>query len=508
MPIEKSERRLDALAEIMECRSACVAIVCVNSQFLITANEFTLDSARTDEQYAIINKVMGYFKSIAEGLLVSIDSRDTIMLEICKLRLESLGKGRLDLSDDAVSTFINSNRMVGRGFPPEISECEGLSGSDLFPKVLAAYGTMRGIYKSIIKIEDGIKDALSSTYGSITREQLDAFKAFETSSVLRKKQGERGTNVIHAELQILIELIRRNIGKSIYIGISKRCCFDCHCMIDAANAVFTRNSSILLRIKTRGDAHDGKEKNFYLPENIFDSTTLFGEIKTEYLRLLGSERTPAPKFKTHQHSESASEASEGEFGKRNKYKIFIEERKRLFEELKETPEITIGMHKQILELADSLYGSGMFDSFFMIDNFTSEQDLSAMINAFFQKCVENTIDLNNLHIMLELHYFPIIHEDLNQQQHLVCLLQSKLSVLISTNLKKQKSQKIFDIQRQPNEGLLNKYEYMIVTEKDPDPGNSSEVVQSASTSDSTPPLMPVKSKLNPNAKSWEPTKKL
>ncbi len=63
--IEKSERRLDTLAEILECDSMCVAVACINSEFVIAVNEFHPGIRKTEGHYSLIVEIMDYFKSIA-----------------------------------------------------------------------------------------------------------------------------------------------------------------------------------------------------------------------------------------------------------------------------------------------------------------------------------------------------------------------------------------------------------------------------------------------------------
>ncbi|MGI9214111.1 MAG: nucleic acid/nucleotide deaminase domain-containing protein [Gammaproteobacteria bacterium] len=431
MPIEKYEKMLDGLAEVLECRSACVALVCINDRFLITANEFTSDKANTELQYGIISKIMKYFQFIAQGMHPSLEERDDIIFNICKLRLVSLGKGTLDLDDVALKKFINSKRLTDRGDPPELSECEGLMGSDLFPKVLAAYGTMRGVYKSIMKLEKGIQKSIKGQYTSITAEQLHAFRNFDANNdILHETQGFRGGDkVIHAELQILIELIKQNINNVSYIGVSKRCCFDCHCIIDAANTVFSRATEVSLRIKTRDDAHDGAERNFYFPAVAFNSNPLLQKIKTEY-DILKKTRTSIERFQTHQHPDSASEASEDEHGKKTKYERLIIEREKVLDELKENPDITINIHLKVLNFAKELNQKGVFDVLFRVDSTTIEAELQDEVNAFFQRYIANGSSLDHLQSLLKLNYFPKIYENHDQQVNIISIIESKLAMLL------------------------------------------------------------------------------
>lgn len=385
MPVEKYEERLDMLAEVLECRSACVAIACVNGQFLITANEFTSNKATTEEQYNIVNQIMQYFQSVANSGSPNIDIRDNLMFDICRLRLESLGKGKLRLEEDTIRKFINSNRMAGRGKTPEISECEGLRENDVFSKVLAAYGTMHRIYKFINKIEKDIQKALVGNYASINQEQLQAFQAFQPNrDILHKAQQEREYDKpIHVELQLLINLVDNieDIRKPVYMGISQRCCFDCNCIMEAANRVLNKTN---FRINTRGDSHNVAERNFYFPEVLFKSN-LLSQVKEEYYRLK-MENQPSDIIGLHQHQDTASETSEDEFGKKVKYQDLLAERKKVFEQFQSKPDATIDEHLKMLHLAENLHSKGFFDVFFSINSNTETTELERIINTFLQQC--------------------------------------------------------------------------------------------------------------------------
>src|SRR5687767_3623508 len=62
------KRRLDSIARLIENGSTCAAVSIEDDSFLIATNkEFPLDTHTQDQGYLLIDKVMSYFKEVAEG---------------------------------------------------------------------------------------------------------------------------------------------------------------------------------------------------------------------------------------------------------------------------------------------------------------------------------------------------------------------------------------------------------------------------------------------------------
>lgn len=130
----------------------------------------------------------------------------------------------------------------------------------------------------------------------ITSGQLQAFReltfnnAFIKSGIplcsnillLEKEQG------VHAELQILSEILKLKEGKQlfqgdIYVGVSKRCCLECHRMLEATNTVLSTKG---ITIKF-GGAHDASFSSGWVKPSIFaqNHDEDVSKIWAEYQRL-------------------------------------------------------------------------------------------------------------------------------------------------------------------------------------------------------------------------------
>lgn len=114
-------------------------------------------------------------------------------------------------------------------------------------------GLFANLIRDLSKLEDGIikksNSAEDPTDAKITDELLTALTKNLT---ILTDEPEKG---IHAEVQILSKIVEMINAKAlrgeqeIYIGISKRCCLNCHSMITAANEILKPSK---ITIKTRG----------------------------------------------------------------------------------------------------------------------------------------------------------------------------------------------------------------------------------------------------------------
>jgi len=236
------DRRLDELAWLLEGSSMCTAIAAIGNRFYISANEF---STRTrdrehNRQLDLMCQIMTYFKQLAGSEIADSGKpaiRDELMKEIIRFQISTSSFGRISISDNILDAVISSE-VLHKGQLPQ-----GLAETDLAHMALG-YGIM--INKRMRKIENSIEKALNSDFTDITKNQLEAFANFthddndKVNSNILFFERESG---VHAELQILSQLIgiiaenEDTAPKEVYIGISKRCCLNCDCMLKAANDV-------------------------------------------------------------------------------------------------------------------------------------------------------------------------------------------------------------------------------------------------------------------------------
>ena len=85
-----SERRLDTLAEILECDSMCVAVACIDSKFIIAANEFHLGTQLDKGHFGAVTKIMQYFKNLATNVKIDIVARNKLLKVIYEINRSNL----------------------------------------------------------------------------------------------------------------------------------------------------------------------------------------------------------------------------------------------------------------------------------------------------------------------------------------------------------------------------------------------------------------------------------
>ena len=412
MPTNKvkiNERRLDSLAKILECSSTCVAVACIDDQFVIAANEFNR-STQQSEHVKLITEIMIHFKEIVNTGNSNVD-RNKLIQKICQARLSVIGKGNLRLPSEAISKFITCKRLFCVEAPQK-SECDQiLSNSHVFAKSSAAFADMQRIYRAFRKIENAIKKARSGNFKFISNKQLNAFKKFQDFQILRKSR--KGSKV-HAELQILTELILLNKSLT-YVGISKLCCFNCHCLLLAANSDSTFNKDFIL---TRG-SHLGKfDKNWDKPDFFFEwykknnkltpeIVDKISEVKNLY-NLNFKELEEACGYNMEAIDSSSNPSTQSSEEKLYLYNSMMEERKRVFSEIKEK-DYTIQSHLELTEFCLLLNAQSIFNRFFFLTKL-EEKELNKISKAFFSDLQTKIVyyDYTKLGKFLDSSYFPDI----------------------------------------------------------------------------------------------------
>ncbi len=267
------QRRLDELAWLLEGTSMCAAVSVINSSFYIASNDFFSGTEKRpqNKQVDYFCKIMEYFRDLANGKIEKNNQdgrRDELIMSICKAQIAigTFGRTRVD---DTVFAQVARSKVLDRPFGDSFSSethTDFLTRYNREAYLTYAYGL--DVLRRIKKIEESIKKANKADFSDITPDELAAFKSFTHQDIDARKSNilfSEPLKDVHAELQVLTEMIKIIVVKisgpaplpdEIYIGISKRCCLNCHMMLDAANEVLKK---IGVSIRFEG-AHDDEPK--------------------------------------------------------------------------------------------------------------------------------------------------------------------------------------------------------------------------------------------------------
>ena len=335
------ERRIDELAWLLECSSMCTAASIINSRFYISANEFFSGTEQRSHNQHLNNvcNIMEYFQQVAKGSITWRDAkskRDDLMQTICRNQIRTASLGRIVIPNNVireiVCTDVLAREKLPNHFAPNLKKY--IKKNKGFAYQALGYGI--DIYKKFLKIEQSIRKALKGDVTEFNAEQLTAFKNFSysdtdesTGNILFLEKDDNKD--VHAEAQILNQIIylienEPKLTQEIYIGISKRCCRNCHCLLDAANEVLEEYGYV---IKFSG-AHDARfEDNWAKPPflkqaelerfgrtrgetkvNQTKELSLKGKIREKYLEKIGKPRdNQSVERYAIRHSPSSSEVS-------------------------------------------------------------------------------------------------------------------------------------------------------------------------------------------------------
>ena len=336
------ERRMDELAWLLECSSMCTAASVINDKFYISENEFFSGTGKRNRNQHLNNvcKIMEYFQQIAIGSSITWretkSKRDDLMKNICRNQISTSSLGRIVIPNDIIREIVCTDVLARAKLPnrlsPELKKY--IKKNRGFAYQALGYGIE--IYKKFLKIEQSIRKALKGDITEFNTEQLTAFKNFSYSDTDKSIGNilflDKDDNKdVHAEAQILsqiIDLVENDteLPKEIYIGISKRCCRNCHCLLDAVNEVLKKYGYV---IKFSG-AHDARfEDNWGKPPflkqvefgsfgearsktkvNQTKELSLRGRIREKYLEEISKARkNQSTQRYAIRHSPSSSEAS-------------------------------------------------------------------------------------------------------------------------------------------------------------------------------------------------------
>lgn len=427
---ETSERRLDTLAEILECDSMCVAVACIDSKFVISANEFHTGTQNGRGHHGAIIKIMEYFQNLANGNSLDVTARDRLLKGIYERRFshKDFSKNKAKENElEFVLRFINSEALNLGVFKGQKKDFN--NNHEIRSKASIAYTEMLHIYNDIRKLEDSTIHA--SKYPDaqnleISTEHFAAFKGFHQDQIIKteSRKNNQATSTknepiysTHAEMQLLNYLIENNIEKPVYLGISKKCCVDCHCMLDAANAVLTEQD-YALSIEHAQD-HDGDfGDKWFFPDQFYnnkETNSLYFLIKTRYQEQIEDFRKYRTNPKYYQHKDdSESEPSQDPTAKQKNYKQLLEDKLFLFKDMVEFDQNLL-VHKEFADLGLHLNTQGLFEDFFDLSQFSSEKEIGTVADDFINRITreeDKTVELKKLKKFLSSPYFPeVTHKD-------------------------------------------------------------------------------------------------
>lgn len=295
--ITKNQQRLDQLAWLIEDGSMCTSISVIGGNFYISANEFSDKSRTGDTERALlvhIRLVMEYFRDIAAKDMREDEKerkRDELMRLICASQINVSSFGRMSVPEKTLKDTVSSQILFERKLPDTKLNEESRESVNRH----LAMGFGLEIYRRVRKIENAIAKANGGDFSEISKEQLNAFKTFSHNEGDHTKSNilfKEPTNGVHAEMQILSQIIimieaKEKLPKEIYIAISKRCCLDCHVMLEAANEIL-REKEIPVAIKYEG-SHDASFSDNWISPIIFNEGKKSGDPKLRSSKQLKTE---------------------------------------------------------------------------------------------------------------------------------------------------------------------------------------------------------------------------
>lgn len=230
--LDQPNRRLQALARLLQGSSECVSIALFNDKCLIAANNLT-QSSRDNKTTQLIKQVMTYFANYADDEhMIRKNRRLALLQQICSERIKGLCKGTIPIPKETIDTIVSESveneSLLNRPFKGRTYKKNPTTTSLIV-------GEFKRIYRDFRKLENSIKSQ-SDTFAKL----VYAFKNFE----ILKLSEQPG---IHAEVQLLEKIVGdqatgTELPQEIHFGISKLCCLHCRIMLQTSNQVFSENN--------------------------------------------------------------------------------------------------------------------------------------------------------------------------------------------------------------------------------------------------------------------------
>ena len=238
--ISSSDRRLDALAKILEVYSGstCIAVCVINNSITVASNDLCVKSrgvggSTTTVAEGRINEVYGYFRDIARtGIISSDQERKVIFENLCKkAKYQSTNTPFYDVLEQS-----ERDQLINAIMQPR-----NPGSQDLFRSMgqhadfVAAKGNWLVLYRAFRKLER----ELSKTRSDPSHDKIsdEYFAAFQNDLVILREEQKVG---VHAEAQLIASLLRQTRTQQAqtqrnYIGNGKLCCLHCRIMVETTN---------------------------------------------------------------------------------------------------------------------------------------------------------------------------------------------------------------------------------------------------------------------------------
>lgn len=341
MPNDQQDRRMDALARICVSPSTtCVAVCCIGKEFYITANSlYSSDSEDQSKDKGTKGKGRGKFEALVKNLwehfygigdhtdIQKTEKHYYVFQQICSYErvkdergVES-GKHTKEIHDAAIEWS-----LAHRDLLPAISVLKKRHGHNM-GDVGYAYGFVMDLHTDLQKIEDSLKDIYPEGDDDI-KFTPDNFKKLPTI-VTEEDQGG-----VHAEVQMLskiIKMIRQKDSSiknnsTIYVGISRNCCLECHYMLEAAKEIL-KEQPFWIALDFRG-SHDIPQKSKWKYPKLFQEISDEEDIAYK-IKILTNEKITQAIETASKHSinvsmGAAGSDSEPEENAQQKLTLFLE----------------------------------------------------------------------------------------------------------------------------------------------------------------------------------------
>jgi len=265
-------RRLDALARLLTTQAASVAVIIIDGQLHITADDLYANSSRGENKKIrnSIEKIANYFYQLASERVLGF-TRAEVFAEICSLhRLEVLSNQLTLVIPDELPAKI-ADELLNHPDHTQKIYFHLYNYHELSTAAGLAYGEFTQLYRDFKKLETTLrsktaKQGLASPVDDDLKTFCNAF-AQQPAKIL-EKETQKG---IHAEVQLLSHFLQsyqeKDASSTIshyFFGISKLCCLSCRVTFEVANQVF-EEQGIPIRLATRG-YHDLDFYGWQLPD--------------------------------------------------------------------------------------------------------------------------------------------------------------------------------------------------------------------------------------------------
>jgi hypothetical protein len=256
----KGQRRLDSLARVLEGRDECAA-VCIDKygKLIVASNSIDETSTTTHKTYSTIDRTLKYFQKVARDEKI-YKSRKTLLSDIC---MEAVKGTKNNPVDDVTKKLIRDILFDGeklRKYKDIKTKVETFTPLYIErnyseynrPRVFEAVLAIHTVGRHFLKLEQGLKMTTAEIKSDIDfgenflklKETLSSTDATKGYTILKKgkvlketEEGKEIKKIKHAEMKILDHLRKEETSpiEGAYIGISKLCCLDCHCVVEALN---------------------------------------------------------------------------------------------------------------------------------------------------------------------------------------------------------------------------------------------------------------------------------